>query len=149
MTKRHYYAQYIEVTQENAVLKDDPSTASNYDDQIAAISVIMEIFTFGLFLTFGAVALKKAFLAATSTKMSDVLAKIDAFFPRFLRRMWSSDQSGEVNNTEAISAYDGNNLVGSNPMHAKTTVDIEMTSTTISAMPPLPFDYPVQSLDTQ
>ena len=58
----------------------DPSGVGKYDAPFAAISVLMEILTFGLILSFGAVAAKNAFAKAREL---DVLGMIGTARARF------------------------------------------------------------------
>ena len=52
---------YVNVLKDLALSKDDYRAADHYDGQIAALSVIMELLTFSLFVSFGAATIKKVF----------------------------------------------------------------------------------------
>ena len=62
---------YLEVSKGLAVYVD-PKKIEVYNDQIEAIGVVMQILTFGLFLSFGGVAMKKLLTAAQDVSLDDV-----------------------------------------------------------------------------
>ena len=72
---------YLEVSKALAAYID-PSKIDGYDRQIDGIGVVMQILTFGLFLSFGAVALKKLVVKAQTTNLGDVRTKLSSFFGR-------------------------------------------------------------------
>ena len=50
----------------------DPDREQSYDAPIQSLGTLMEVLTFGLFATFGGVALWKAYVTAQSTSMEDL-----------------------------------------------------------------------------
>jgi len=60
----------------------DPDSADNFDASISIIEVLMIFLTYGLFLSFGGVAIKKAVVKARSVDAADLGAKISSFFSR-------------------------------------------------------------------
>ena len=69
LTLAKAFAQYL-----------DPSGVGKYDAPFAAVSVLMEILTFGLILSFGAVAAKNAFAKARELDVVGTIATVRARF---------------------------------------------------------------------
>jgi len=69
---------YLELAQSYARLAD-PESVDQHVGSITAIGVVMETLTFGLLLSFGGVAFKKAYLSLRSTSMNDVRARVRSF----------------------------------------------------------------------
>ena len=61
---------YLKVSQTLAHYVD-PGSVDEYDASIAAIGLLMQLLTFGLFLSFGGVATKKGFAKASSFELPD------------------------------------------------------------------------------
>ena len=64
---------YLELAQTHAAYVD-PESVGGYDGRIAAIATIMEVLTFGLFLSFGGVAIKAAVVKARDTRLWEQIA---------------------------------------------------------------------------
>ena len=62
---------YLKVSQTLAHFVD-PGSVDEYDASIAAIGLLMELLTFGLFLSFGGVAMKKGFVKAQAADLKRV-----------------------------------------------------------------------------
>ena len=72
---------FLEVSKSLAAYVD-PSKIDGYERQIDGIGIVMQILTFGLFLSFGAVALKKLVVKAQAANLGDVRSKFSSFFSR-------------------------------------------------------------------
>ena len=121
---------YLEVSKGLAVYVD-PNKIEAYNDQIEAIGVVMQILTFGLFLSFGGVAMKKLIVKAQGTNLGEVRGTIRGY----LSDRFSSSPQGEAGSTEEVAAIEsgrecslsvelssmraGQRGVLANPMHTK------------------------------
>merc|ERR1712166_166917 len=56
----------------------DPGRIAGLDARISAIAVLMEVLTFGLILSFGGVAIKKAVAKARQTSLADLRTRISS-----------------------------------------------------------------------
>ena len=61
---------YLELARDFARANDETEEAAGFESQILVIGVVMEALTFGLLLTFGGVALKKAFFAVRAVRLN-------------------------------------------------------------------------------
>ena len=66
---------YLKVSQTLAHFVD-PGNVDEYDASIAAIGILMQLLTFGLFLSFGGVAIKAAVMKARGTSLSELRGRI-------------------------------------------------------------------------
>ena len=101
-----------------------------------------EFLTFGLFLTFGAVAMKKGILAAKNVNPTELRAKATAAIPKCMRGMCPS--SGGDLDTDDAASYVTNPLrdtssAGDIEMHG-TALSVETASTPVPAPSRLPAD---------
>jgi len=64
------------VTQEFAKFREDKSREEDVNSQISIIEGLMTFLTYSLFLSFGAVAIKKAFVKVRSLDAAEIKAKI-------------------------------------------------------------------------
>ena len=99
-----------------------------------------EFLTFGLFLTFGAVGMKKGFLAARNVNPTELRAKATAAIPKCMRGMCPS--SGGDLHTDDAASYVTNPLrdtssAGDIEMHG-TALSVETPSTPVPAPSRLP-----------
>jgi len=72
---------YLEVSKTLAHYVD-PSSVDEYGASIAAIGLLMQLLTFGLFLSFGGVAIKAAVVKARGTSLSELRARISSAISR-------------------------------------------------------------------
>ena len=87
----------------------DPGRIAGLDARISAIAVLMEVLTFGLILSFGGVAIKKAVAKARQTSLTDLHTCISS---RFNKR--SHGNLDDAATTTASQLDD--HFTGSNPM---------------------------------
>ena len=66
----------LEVTQEFALFRNDKTRIGDVNSQISIIEGLMTFLTYALFLSFGVVAIKKAFVKVRSLDVAEVSAKI-------------------------------------------------------------------------
>ena len=74
---------YLKVSQRLAEFTD-PMNVGRYDSHIAAIGIIMQLLTFGLLVSFGAVAIKKTYVRLSSEKLD-----LDAIRQRVVSMIFS------------------------------------------------------------
>ena len=86
----------------------DPDRIAGFDARISAIAVLMELLTFGLILSFGGVAIKKAVLKARQTRASGLRDRILTILGR--------SQSGSNPEADAAQLESADEFAGSNPM---------------------------------
>ena len=101
-----------------AVSKDyaeftDPDRAAEYDAPISTIQSLMSVLTFGLLLSFAGVGIKKAYVAARSTSLSDIRARARSF----KRSRGGSATPSEAPRLEGVS-NDEESFGDSNPMRS-------------------------------
>ena len=77
----------------------DPGSVDEYDASIAAIGLLMQLLTFGLFLSFGGVAIKAAVVKARGTSLSELRARISSA----ISRVRSRDDSNAASPTTSTS----------------------------------------------
>ena len=103
---------YLKVSQTLAHFVD-PDSIDEYDASIAAIGIIMQLLTFGLFLSFGGVAIKAAVVKARATSLSEIRGRISSAFSRGRSQTDSnapsspaitSDQSDPPDSTSSVSS---------------------------------------------
>ena len=88
----------------------DPKSVDKFDAQIALINDIMQVLTFALFLSFGAVVLKKAFLKARSTSLDDICQQAVRSFARLRGAAAEAPRIGDA------SGARGSGFAAENPM---------------------------------
>ena len=66
---------YLRLSQQYSALKN-PNHADQHAGSIAVIGVVMEVLTFGLFLSLGGVVLKRGYLTVRTTSMDEVRTRV-------------------------------------------------------------------------
>ena len=106
---------FLEVSKSYAMLTD-PGRVEDYDASISAIQNLMVVLTFGLLISFGGVGFKKAYLAARSTSMRGMVARVARSFGR---SRGESAAPGDVPRLSGVEVdADEETDDGSKPMHS-------------------------------
>lgn len=106
---------FLEVSKSYAMLTD-PGRANEYDASISAIQSLMVVLTFGLLLSFGGVGFKKAYLAARSTSMRGMAARVTRSFGRSRGKSAAPSDAPRLSGVEVDA--DEETIDSSNPMHS-------------------------------
>ena len=124
---------YLRVSQELAEYRD-PGSAAGYDSRIGAIGVVMELLTFALFASFGAVMIKQAVVKARATNFKDLRDTLSQSLSR--RSRGQSAAPAEAPRIAAEEEFDGvNPMLRRQPPATSRGGVVEMTATNHPAPP--------------
>ena len=96
---------YLKVSERLAEFTD-PKSVGEYRGRIEAIGVLMQVLTFGLLVSFGAVAAKNAYVTARSTNMEDMRQRVRSL----AERSRGDSAAPPVRGAEAAPKTPGRNL---------------------------------------
>ena len=111
---------FLKVSQLFAEHREDDS-ANDYDASIDTIEALMTFLTYGLFLSFGGVAIKKAVVKARNvdkTKLVEKIRNIRSNTAAEAETIRSTAAEAETTGAGSSDFSEGESFDGSNPMHS-------------------------------